>query len=86
MGVTRIAAVTPQQAGPMTKLLYRLAKRRFREVPEPFAVTANHPKLLTANAVHETMVDTASSALPAVIREIAVYRTAWKFSPVSVCG
>ncbi|MBF6467281.1 carboxymuconolactone decarboxylase family protein [Nocardia beijingensis] len=77
MGATRIAAVTPQQAGPTTKLLYRLAKRRFREVPEPFAVTANHPGLLRAGAIHETMVDKASTALPAVIREIAVYRTAW---------
>jgi alkylhydroperoxidase family enzyme len=77
MGATRIAAVTPQQAGPVTKLLYRIAKRRFREVPEPFAVAANHPKLLVANAVHETMVDKASNVLPAVIREIAVYRTAW---------
>ncbi|MEU7765515.1 carboxymuconolactone decarboxylase family protein [Nocardia sp. NPDC049190] len=77
MGATRIAAVTPQQAGPLTKLLYRLAQRRYRAVPEPFAVTANHPKLLAANAVHELMAQKASTTLPAAVREIAVYRVAW---------
>ena len=36
--------------------MYRLAKRRFGEVPEPFTVAAHHPRLLIANAVHETLL------------------------------
>lgn len=77
MSATRIPAVRPEQAGTLTRLLYRYAKRRFGEVPEPFAVAANHPKLLTASAVHEGLVQRASTVLPPQIREIAIYRVAW---------
>ncbi|NNH74314.1 carboxymuconolactone decarboxylase family protein [Nocardia uniformis] len=73
---TRIPAVSPQQAGLLTRIAYWYSKRRFGEVPEPFAVLANHPKLMRAAGVHETMVERASTVLPANIREIAVYRTA----------
>ncbi|MDG3011725.1 carboxymuconolactone decarboxylase family protein [Rhodococcus sp. D2-41] len=74
--MTRIAVVTAEQAGPATKLAYRYAKRRFGEVPEPFAVAANHPGLFRANAVHEMLADWASKVLPANVRDIAVYRVA----------
>lgn len=73
---TRIPAVSPQQAGLLTRITYWYSKRRFGEVPEPFAVLANHPKLMRAAGVHETLVERASTILPANIREIAVYRTA----------
>ncbi|MEV6430298.1 carboxymuconolactone decarboxylase family protein [Nocardia sp. NPDC051463] len=77
MSTTRIPAVAPEQAGPLTKLLYRVAARRFGAVPEPFAVTANHGKLLAASSIHELLVERACTDLPAAIREIAVYRAAW---------
>ncbi|MFQ6327346.1 MULTISPECIES: carboxymuconolactone decarboxylase family protein [unclassified Nocardia] len=77
METTRIPAVTPEQAGPLTKLLYRIAERRFGAVPEPFAVTANHGKLLAASGIHEVLMERACTKLPAAIREIAVYRVAW---------
>ncbi|MBF6241262.1 Arsenate reductase and related proteins, glutaredoxin family [Nocardia otitidiscaviarum] len=76
MGSTRIPTVTPQQAGLLTRIAYRYSKRRFGEVPEPFAVLANHPKLMRAAGVHETMVEKASTQLPAAVREIAVFRVA----------
>jgi AhpD family alkylhydroperoxidase len=60
----------------LTRLMYRVAKRRFGEVPEPFAVTAHHPRLLLAGAVHETLLDRGSKALPANVRELAVFWTA----------
>jgi AhpD family alkylhydroperoxidase len=56
--------------------MYRYAARRFGEVPEPFAVVAHHPRLLVANAVHETMMQSASRKLPANVRELAVFWTA----------
>jgi AhpD family alkylhydroperoxidase len=56
--------------------MYRVAKRRFAQVPEPFTVVAHHPRLLIANAVHETMAQNASQTLPASVRELAVFWTA----------
>ena len=56
--------------------MYRFAKRRFGEVPEPFAVVAHHPRLLLANVVHEGMLQSASKKLPANVRELAVFWTA----------
>src|SRR3954452_9773307 len=73
---TRIAPVIPKQASPLIKTFYRVAKRRFGEVPEPFAVIAHHPRLLVANAVHETLLQSGSKKLPASVRELAVFWTA----------
>jgi AhpD family alkylhydroperoxidase len=53
-----------------------VAKRRYGQVPEPFAVSAHHRKLMIAGAVHETMVDRASKVLPVSVRELAVLWTA----------
>lgn len=73
---SRIAPVPPQRASLLTKLFYRVAKRRFGEVPEPFAVAAHHPRLMVANVVHEGLVQSGSKALPASVRELAVFWTA----------
>jgi AhpD family alkylhydroperoxidase len=74
---TRLPAVTPDRAGLLVKLAYWYAKRRFGEVPEPLAVTANHRKLFFASAVHEYAVERAAKVLPATVRDVAVYRVAW---------
>jgi AhpD family alkylhydroperoxidase len=75
--MTRIPAVSPQEAGPLGKLAYWYFNRRFNAVPEPIAVTANHRKLLVAYAIAETAAAKASTVLPANVRDIAVYRAAW---------
>ncbi|HWE88714.1 MAG TPA: carboxymuconolactone decarboxylase family protein [Pseudonocardiaceae bacterium] len=75
--MSRVTAVSPGQAGPLVKLSYWYAKRRFGEVPEPFAVTANHRKLFFASALHEMAAGKAATGLPANIRDLAVYRVAW---------
>jgi alkylhydroperoxidase family enzyme len=72
----RIAPLPPQRASLLTKLMYKFAKRRFGEVPEPFTVAAHHPRLLIANGAHEMLLQSASKKLPANIRELAVYWTA----------
>jgi len=74
---TRVPPVAPDSAGLLVKLSYWYAKRRFGEVPEPFAVTAHHRKLFMASAVHELAVQKATTVLPATVRELAVYRVAW---------
>lgn len=73
---TRIEPLPPKRANPLVRAMYRYAKRRFGAVPEPFAVAAHHPRLLVANAVHETMLQSASRKLPANVRELAVFWTA----------
>ena len=73
---TRIEPLPPKRANPLIRAMYRYAKRRFGEVPEPFAVVAHHPRLLVASAVHETMLQSASRKLPANVRELAVFWTA----------
>jgi len=80
MGMTtqtpRIEPLSPEKAPLLARLMYRYAKRRFGEVPVPFAVGAHHMPLLVANAVHETLLERASKTLPANVRELAVYWTA----------
>jgi AhpD family alkylhydroperoxidase len=73
---TRIQPLSPKRAGLLTRAMYRVAKRRYGQVPEPFAVSAHHRKLMIAGAVHETMVDRASKTLPVSVRELAVLWTA----------
>jgi AhpD family alkylhydroperoxidase len=75
---TRIEPLPPNRAGLLTRVMYRVAKRRYGQVPEPFAVAAHHRKLMVAGAVHETMIDRASKTLPVSVRELAVFWTARK--------
>jgi AhpD family alkylhydroperoxidase len=73
----RLPAVSRALAGPLMKLVYWYAKRRFGEVPEPLAVLAHHKRLFFAGSVHEGLVGRAATVLPAAVRELAVYRVAW---------
>ncbi|MBV8930139.1 MAG: carboxymuconolactone decarboxylase family protein [Mycobacteriaceae bacterium] len=73
---SRIDPVPPNRAPLWIRAIYRYAKRRFGEVPEPFAVTAHHPGLLVASGIHESALERASKKLPASVRELAVFWTA----------
>jgi AhpD family alkylhydroperoxidase len=73
---TRIDPLPPKRANPLVRVMYRYAKRRFGEVPEPFTVVAHHPRLLVANAVHEALLQKASRKLPASVRDLTVFWTA----------
>jgi AhpD family alkylhydroperoxidase len=76
MTTSRIPPLSPADAPLLTRLMYRYAKRRFGEVPEPFTAYARHRGLLLAGAMHEGMLEKASKKLPANVRELAVYWTA----------
>ena len=73
---TRIEPLPPKRAGLLIRTMYRVSKRRYGAVPEPFAVAAHHPRLLVAEAIHETMLQRASRTLPVSVRELAVLWTA----------
>jgi alkylhydroperoxidase family enzyme len=77
---TRIEPLPPKRAGLLISVMYRVAKRRYGEVPEPLAVVAHHRRLLIASAVHETMIQRASRTLPVSVRELAVLWTARQIS------
>ena len=76
MTATRVPPLSPAKAPLPIRLMYRYAKRRFGEVPEPFAVVAHHRGLLIANVVHESLLGPTSKKLPTSVRELAVYWTA----------
>ena len=73
----RIPAVAPRDASPLVRIGYRIARKRLGEVPEPFAVLANHPKLFMAAARHELAAEKATKVMPSALIQIAVYRAAW---------
>src|ERR1700751_5487366 len=73
---TRIESLSPERAPLWIRAAYWYAKRRYGEVPEPFAVSAHHRGLLAAGAIYETAVERASTKLPANVRELAVFWTA----------
>jgi AhpD family alkylhydroperoxidase len=70
---TRIAPVPPKRANLLTRVMYRVARRRLGEVPEPFTVVAHHPRLMVANVVHEMLLQSGSKKLPKNVRELAVF-------------
>lgn len=72
----RIEPVPPKRANLLTRAMYAIVKRRYGQVPEPLAVAAWHPGLLVAQALHETILQSASRKLPASVRDLAVFWTA----------
>ena len=49
---TRIEPLPPKRAGLLTRAMYRIAKRRYGQVPEPFAVAAHlEPEILVVDEV-----------------------------------
>jgi AhpD family alkylhydroperoxidase len=72
----RIPVVKTAEAGFLLKLFYKVARKKVGAVPEPMAVAAHHSGLLWASGVHELLAEKASKALPASVRELAVYRVA----------
>jgi alkylhydroperoxidase family enzyme len=74
--MSRIPLVGPRDAGVLGRLAYRYARRRFGDVPEPFAALRHHPRLFWTSAVGETLLEKAATVLPPRLRDLAVYRTA----------
>lgn len=75
--MSRISAVEPKDAGAIVKIVYRIARKRVGEVPEPLAVMAHHRKLFMASTRHELALQKAMHVVPEPLIELAVYRTAW---------
>jgi AhpD family alkylhydroperoxidase len=73
----RIPLLTGSRVGWFTRtVIFRAARRRFRDVPEPLRASANHPALMRAGVIHELMVERAARHLDADLRDIVVHRVA----------
>ncbi|GAB2926674.1 carboxymuconolactone decarboxylase family protein [Micromonospora polyrhachis] len=74
--MTRIALVADKQASWLTRLAFRVARRMYGEVPEPFRAAAHHPALMWTSAVHEMTYGKAVGRLDAALRDLVVHRVA----------
>jgi len=72
----RIPLRSDREFGPLTRVLARISRRWYGQVPEPLRAMAHHPRLLWTNGVHELMAERAAKRLPAELREIVVHRVA----------
>jgi AhpD family alkylhydroperoxidase len=72
----RIPTVPVHEAGPIGRMIYRIARRRFGDVPEPISVASHHKGVLRASLLHEVTVGHSLKVLPADLQDLVVYRVA----------
>ena len=66
----------PTRVGPLTRLAYRYATRRFGKLPEPMTMWAHAPAVLWSTALFETLVERTWRRLPPNLAELATLRAA----------
>lgn len=57
--MARIPAVPARQAGLLTRIVYRMARKRVGQVPEPLAVAARHASVFRATVGYEFWLEKA---------------------------
>lgn len=57
--MARIPGVPARQAGLLTRFVYRMARKRVGQVPEPLAVAANHGSVFRAYVGYEYWLEKA---------------------------
>ena len=74
--MSRISPVTPRSTQPVLRAAYAYCRRRFGQVPEPFAVAAHAPRVFWTMARHESAVERRWTKVDRHLRELAVLRAA----------
>ena len=72
----RIPLRSDRELGPLGRLMARLSRRWYGQVPEPLRAMAHHRRLLWTYGAHEWMAERATKRLPVELREIVVHRVA----------
>lgn len=73
---TRIPLLGDKQVSWLTRLAFRMARRRFGEVPEPVRAAAHHPGLLWVSGIHELGFERVARRLDPQLRDLVVHRVA----------
>lgn len=66
----------PTRIGPLTRLAYWYATRKFGTLPEPLTLWAHAPAVLWSSAVFETLVERTWRTLPSNLADLATLRAA----------
>ncbi|HET8658313.1 MAG TPA: carboxymuconolactone decarboxylase family protein [Micromonosporaceae bacterium] len=76
--MSRISLLRDDQVSPLLRWVFRLLRRRYREVPEPMRAAAVHPGLMWAGGLHELAVERANrrGRLAPELRDLVVHRVA----------
>ena len=75
--MTRIPAVSPEEAGPLIKALLPVGKAALRRGARAVRGGGQPPQAFAAEVIAESVAAKASTVLPVNIRDLAVYRVAW---------
>jgi len=60
--MSRIQGVAPQRASWLVRVVYRIARRMFGQVPEPLTVNAHNPAVFRATVGYEYFLSKAKRA------------------------
>ena len=60
--MSRIEGVAPRRASWLVRVVYRMARRMFGQVPEPVAVNAHNPAIFRATVGYEYFLSKAKRA------------------------
>ena len=66
----------PTRVGPLTRLAYRYAARKYGAVPEPLTIWAHAPAVFWSSSAFETLVARTWRHLPARLADLATLRAA----------
>jgi hypothetical protein len=73
--MARIPGVEPNEAGPFTRFVYWMTKRKIRRVVLPVKITAHQPRLLMGMGQMEQAL-MAVHSVPETLKELACIRAA----------
>jgi AhpD family alkylhydroperoxidase len=74
--MARIPGVPASEAGVLTRLVYRVAKRMYGQLPEPAAIQAHHRGILFNTLIFEMGNQRVLRALDPALRDLALHRVA----------
>jgi len=72
--MARIDGLAPERAGWLIRLVYRLARRMYGQVPEPGTIMAHHRGILLNSAMFELGNERVMRKLDPALRDLVIHR------------
>jgi AhpD family alkylhydroperoxidase len=73
--MSRMPGITDKQAGPLTRIMFRMVRKRLDRVPETFRVVAHHKTIMRGGAALELALE-RSHGVDERLKELAVLKAA----------